>query len=144
MHNLRSSRVPAAMVDRNGFLHAALPNMTSLLANELGKRASRRLPEAVVQSLWSTGRYQSNRHLVLTAQKLGQRLLVRASTEPMIALSEREKEIAWLYAAGNSYKEVARTLGVSPTTVRTHLSRIYQKLEVSDKGSLAIWLKEHS
>ena len=36
------------------------------------------------------------------------------------ALSRREEEVARAYAAGASYKEIARDLGVSPTTVRSH------------------------
>ena len=34
-------------------------------------------------------------------------------------------------AAGQSNKEIARTLGVSPNTVKTHAARLFAKLEVS-------------
>lgn len=39
-------------------------------------------------------------------------------------LSAREAEIAGLWVEGASYKEIARTLGISPGTVRTHLNAI--------------------
>ncbi|MGD8177274.1 response regulator transcription factor [Marinimicrobium sp. ARAG 43.8] len=143
MHSLRTHQAPAALVDRHGILHAALPNMTVLLADEWGGAATRRLPENVTYALWRRGHYQNGRHLALNAERVGQRLLIRAALVPTAVLSEREKEVAWIYAAGSSHKEVAKTLGISPTTVRTHLARVYQKLGISDKGSLAIWLKDH-
>jgi DNA-binding CsgD family transcriptional regulator len=45
-------------------------------------------------------------------------------------LSARECEILDQLAAGGSNKEIARTLGISPNTVKTHVARVYEKLEV--------------
>lgn len=47
-----------------------------------------------------------------------------------IGLSPRECEILELLATGQSYKEMARTLAISPNTVKTHIARVYDKLEV--------------
>jgi DNA-binding CsgD family transcriptional regulator len=47
-----------------------------------------------------------------------------------LGLTPRECEILERLAAGESNKEMARTLGISPNTVKTHLSRLYEKLEV--------------
>jgi DNA-binding CsgD family transcriptional regulator len=47
-----------------------------------------------------------------------------------LGLSPRECEILALLASGQSNKELARTLGISPNTVKTHVARIYEKLEV--------------
>lgn len=55
----------------------------------------------------------------------------------MDELSARETEIAKAYAEGASYKELARTLGISPGTVRTHLGTIFRKLGVTTKIELA-------
>lgn len=52
-------------------------------------------------------------------------------------LSERESHVAELIAAGNSYKEVAKNLAISPITVRNHLSSIYRKLGINNAQSLA-------
>jgi len=142
MHYLRANQAPAAFVDRRGLLHASLPEFCALLVTEWGREASQRLPEVVNQVLWQTGRYQS-RHVSLNAQQFNNRLLVRAAMTPTAILSPREEEVAWMYAEGSSYKQVAQALAISPTTVRTHLARIYQKLNISDKGLLAIWLKEN-
>ncbi|MEM6933501.1 MAG: LuxR C-terminal-related transcriptional regulator [Pseudomonadota bacterium] len=51
-------------------------------------------------------------------------------------LSKREHEVASAYAAGQSYKEIARDLGLSPTTVRSHLRTVYGKLQVTSKIEL--------
>lgn len=51
-------------------------------------------------------------------------------------LSERELEVADLYANGDTYKAIARALDIAPATVRKHLNAIYQKLEVSNKIEL--------
>ena len=47
-----------------------------------------------------------------------------------LGLSRRECEILGLLASGQSNKEMARTLSISPNTVKTHLARVYEKLEV--------------
>ena len=47
-----------------------------------------------------------------------------------LGLSRRECEILELLASGQSNKELARTLSISPNTVKTHLARVYEKLGV--------------
>ncbi|MEL7167145.1 MAG: GAF domain-containing protein [Pseudomonadota bacterium] len=56
------------------------------------------------------------------------------SIEP---LSKREAEVAAAYADGAGYKVIARDLGISPTTVRSHLRTVYGKLNVTSKIALA-------
>ena len=48
-----------------------------------------------------------------------------------LKISERELEVLRRLAAGQSNKEIARELEVSPNTVKTHLANLYAKLEVS-------------
>jgi DNA-binding CsgD family transcriptional regulator len=47
-----------------------------------------------------------------------------------LGLTPRECEILDLLASGQSNKELARSLGISPNTVKTHIARLYEKLEV--------------
>jgi DNA-binding NarL/FixJ family response regulator len=54
------------------------------------------------------------------------------------ALSQRELEIAEAVTVGLSNKEIARKLKISPTTVKSHLENIFQKLHVSHRVQLAI------
>ncbi len=47
-----------------------------------------------------------------------------------LGLSPRELDILDRLAAGESNKEIARRLGISPNTVKTHIARVYEKLAV--------------
>lgn len=51
-------------------------------------------------------------------------------------LSPRELRVARLFASGQSYKEIARTLSLSPATVRTYLQSAYASLGVRNKVHL--------
>ena len=55
-------------------------------------------------------------------------------------LSNREREVVTAYAEGQSYKEIARSLNISPTTVRSHLRTVYSKLGVTSKIELVHYL----
>lgn len=48
-----------------------------------------------------------------------------------LGISERELEVLKLLINGQTNKEIAATLFVSHNTVKTHVSRLYAKLEVS-------------
>lgn len=47
-----------------------------------------------------------------------------------LGLTPRECEILALLASGRSNKEIARQLGISPNTIKTHVARLYEKLAV--------------
>jgi DNA-binding NarL/FixJ family response regulator len=49
---------------------------------------------------------------------------------PDYGLTPREKEILGSLALGNSYKMIASSFSLSIDTVRTHIKRIYEKLQV--------------
>jgi DNA-binding CsgD family transcriptional regulator len=53
------------------------------------------------------------------------------------ALSEREREVATLIAAGKSNREVADHLVLSPKTVERHLTNILAKLDLRNRTELA-------
>jgi two-component system, NarL family, response regulator NreC len=55
------------------------------------------------------------------------------------ALSEREREIFQLVAEGHSNKDVADLLCISPATVETHRSHIFQKLDVHNAAELVLY-----
>ena len=58
------------------------------------------------------------------------------ATKVFSRLSDLEQEIAQLYAIGNTSKQIADELHISPTTVRNHVATIYKKLEVANKSEL--------
>ncbi|GAA6173725.1 hypothetical protein NBRC116592_33950 [Colwellia sp. KU-HH00111] len=55
---------------------------------------------------------------------------------PLDSLSCRERQIVQTLAQGLTFKEAARELALSPSTVSNHLYRIYQKLNIGSKGEL--------
>jgi DNA-binding CsgD family transcriptional regulator len=48
-----------------------------------------------------------------------------------LGISEREYEVLQHLAAGRSNKEIAAKLAVSPNTVKTHIARLYEKLNAA-------------
>lgn len=54
-------------------------------------------------------------------------------------LTERQREILKLIARGNSTKQIAYLLEVSPKTVETHRARIMERLEIRDIAGLVIY-----
>jgi DNA-binding CsgD family transcriptional regulator/tetratricopeptide (TPR) repeat protein len=59
-------------------------------------------------------------------------------------LSARETEVARLVAERKSNKAIARELGISPRTVSTHLSHIFQRLGIGSRGELADYIRRES
>ncbi|MCF7786527.1 MAG: response regulator transcription factor [Prosthecobacter sp.] len=53
-------------------------------------------------------------------------------------LSEREMEIVRLLSVGQAYKMIADQLQISVDTVRTHIRRIYQKLQVHSRTEAVV------
>ena len=62
----------------------------------------------------------------------------RPAAEALSALTEREREILALVAAGLSNDEIAGRLVVSPATVKTHVNRAMAKLGAHDRAQLVI------
>jgi DNA-binding CsgD family transcriptional regulator len=54
---------------------------------------------------------------------------VNTRAQHSLRISERELEVLDLLAAGRSNKQIARQLEISPNTVKTHVARLFDKLE---------------
>ncbi len=59
------------------------------------------------------------------------------ATNSLENLSDREKEVGRLAATGLTNKEIAEKLFISVNTIKTHLARVLEKLEVRDRTELA-------
>jgi DNA-binding NarL/FixJ family response regulator len=57
-----------------------------------------------------------------------------ASTQPPLSLSKREGEILASIARGDSVKQTARALGISPKTVENIQSRLFRKLGARNRA----------
>jgi DNA-binding NarL/FixJ family response regulator len=56
----------------------------------------------------------------------------------LLELSDRELEIVTCLSKGFRYKEIANALSISPHTVRSHIRRIYEKLNVTSRTEAAM------
>jgi DNA-binding NarL/FixJ family response regulator len=64
------------------------------------------------------------------------------SLEAGASLTPREVDIVRLVGAGLGNKEIANRLGVAVTTVRTHLSSVYDKLRPASRVELALYASQ--
>ena len=75
-------------------------------------------------------------------REVGQRPPPRRSGEGVAGLTSRELDIVRLVAQRKSNKAIGKALGISPRTASTHLSNIFQKLDVSSRGELADMVRD--
>jgi DNA-binding NarL/FixJ family response regulator len=82
---------------------------------------------------------------------VGAKLFRRASTDKFevntralsaLGISGREFEVLELLASGRSNKEIAARLEVSPNTVKTHLAKLFGKLEVRRRTEAILRARE--
>ena len=59
-------------------------------------------------------------------------------------LTERELEVLKLVASGKPYKEIAYSMHVQEATIRTHVSNILGKLNLSNRSQLVLYAVEHN
>jgi DNA-binding NarL/FixJ family response regulator len=67
----------------------------------------------------------------------------RTAPDPLAGLSEREREVLALLVEGLANKLIARRLQISEKTVKSHLTRIFRELGVTDRTQAALWAERH-
>ena len=70
-------------------------------------------------------------------------LLVPPEEPSNLGLSEREMEVLRLVARGACNKEIAHALHLAQGTVKNHMTRILEKMEVSSRTAAALKAREH-
>lgn len=89
-----------------------------------------------------TAMFTADRDLIMVASReLCERGVWLPLTQPAVALTRREQEIAGLAAGGLSSKQIAERLVLSVRTVDSHLSRIFAKAGVRNRRELAAVLR---
>jgi len=74
------------------------------------------------------------------------RVLVQATRptkQPLIDLTEREREVLNLVVQGNSNQQIADALVISLATVKAHISSILSKLQVSSRAEATAYAIKH-
>jgi PAS domain S-box-containing protein len=81
--------------------------------------------------------------LEATVREIGgkqvQKLVDYENKNTAVHLTGREKEILRLVASGFSNVEIGEVLAISPHTVKTHITNVYEKLGVKDRAQAAVW-----
>lgn len=124
-----------AICDKNGFYHEVQDRFLDLV--ELF------FPDAEIQSvpfsfdLFIDKDADVINGLAVSLTPQGDLYLVGVRPASLIdQLTEREKEVVNWITQGLTYKEVARKIGLAPSTVSNHLYRVYHKLGISSKTEL--------
>jgi DNA-binding NarL/FixJ family response regulator len=73
------------------------------------------------------------------ARRLMASLRAPKRQDPAGELTDREREILRLVAAGKANKEIASELVISERTARTHVSNILRKLGLTSRTQAALW-----
>ncbi len=65
----------------------------------------------------------------------------RAEVEAgLAALTPRQRQVAWRAVRGQTNRQIARALVISPETVKTHLARVLGRFDVHSKAELRLLL----
>lgn len=68
--------------------------------------------------------------------------VANTQVQQTLGISEREFEVLGHLAAGRSNKEIAQRLSVSPNTVKTHIAKLFEKLEVRRRTEAIVRARE--
>lgn len=69
----------------------------------------------------------------------GEWLEQQPSQDELASLSERQREVLKLLAAGESNKEIGRNLNISAATVKAHLETLFRRLDVKNRTQAAMY-----
>lgn len=126
-----------AIADHHGILHVTDHRFAPMLSLEYPVWNGARLPEEILRVSASCSTYRGTQIVVTCKPSDDLILLVARRKSALDSLSQREMQIARFFTEGMSHKEIASVLTISPATVRTHISTIYLKAQVSSKIELA-------
>lgn len=77
--------------------------------------------------------HSASRGETVLAPRVAQRLVARMRRPVPVTLTARESEVLQAVADGLSNVEIGRRLFIGEATVKTHLLRIFAKLDVNDR-----------
>jgi len=96
-------------------------------------------PAALREAVAAVGRGESP----LDPRAARSMLEARRPSGSTVELTHREQQVLTLVSRGLANKQVARSLGITERTVKSHLGNIFQRIGVSDRTSAALWAERH-
>jgi two-component system response regulator DesR len=115
-------------------IREASPETRVLLISGAGRMAPAAAKAAGASGFISK---ESDARQVVTAVRrvgLGMTMFAPKADQPEPLLTEREREVLELIAAGSTNKEIAEELYLSPHTVKEHTSALYRKLRARNRA----------
>lgn len=146
---LEESETGLLILDGAGVIEHATPEAVRLMSAYFRDyRGS--LPDEVADWLLDQRRAASPEALRVEGEEMSLRvevvdgalLLTEERAEP--SLTDREREILELVAAGKSNAEIAEAMWIAPGTVRKHLENVYEKLGVHSRTAAVATLNGSS
>ena len=132
----------ACVCDDQGIFHEIQDGFLDLLDAHFPDREPRQLPFKLPPK---HGTNKTVGPLCVVSEPLGELTIVRAwPAGPLDALTLRERSIVNGVAHGLTFKEIARQVGLAPSTVSNHLYRVYDKLGVHSRSALAKLVHDQS
>jgi len=129
----------AAICDIHGFIYEAEPEFLDLVDTYYKTRKSNQLP--IMPDVESE---QETEYLMWKFSPLGDLFCVEIWPKGILdILTAREKEVVQGVSSGKTFKEIAKELSLSPSTVSNHLYKIYNKLNISSRSELAALVKDN-
>lgn len=93
-----------------------------------------------LQSVHNGEIWINNTQMEYIVEALMQAPALAPANKTTTVLSKREEEITQLVATGISNRDVSEKLGLSPHTVKNCLSRIFEKLQISTRIELVLYV----
>jgi DNA-binding CsgD family transcriptional regulator len=141
-----SERKPRAICDAFGVFHRADPEFRTILKSLIPDWNENSLPEDILQNAQdpSDADYVWNGYSVEMTEVAGLWVVALQEVSPLAVLPPRELEAIQFYSQGASYKEVAREMGIAPSTVRHHIRCAYKRMGINNKAQIAQILSKSS
>ena len=102
------------------------------------------LKDAESETLLSSIRNAAAGHAPLDPRIASEVLASRNRPSSDAQLTAREEEVLELLGRGLLNKQIARNLGITESTVKTHLTRIFQTIGVHDRTQAALWYQSRN
>jgi DNA-binding NarL/FixJ family response regulator len=67
----------------------------------------------------------------------------KSAPDPLAGVSPREREVLGLLLDGMPNKLIARRLGISEKTVKSHLTKVFRAIGVDDRVQAILWVERH-
>lgn len=77
------------------------------------------------------------------APKAASAILEARTARVSVQLTDREQEVLALLTLGLMNKQIARRLRISEKTVKSHLTRIFDRIGARDRTQAALWAERH-